>query len=221
MADFRWNETAGRYIDNETGKFVSKAYVMDLLEQSLASTTSVTDTLATYVYNGEISIPDWTTLMRNEIKGEYIRQYLAGVGGREMMTQSDWGKLGAMLKEQYNTYLKGFARDIPNLSEGQIKMRAAMYIDSAHKAYEEANAKVAAGLGFDEVFWEVDPQLENCEICLGRMSQGWVPVGENGGFIDEEYGGEVYPGDGNSYCLTKCGCHLRYRNSQTGEEMDE
>ena len=220
MTDWRWNATAGRYIDAATGQFLSRDYALGLIEQSIQSAIDVTDTLAGYVKNGLINVNDWTELMRAEIKDEYIRQYLAGIGGVEMMTPSDWGKIGAMLKDQYG-YLKGFAEDLPNLSEGQIRLRASMYVDSAREANERAHATVANSMGFDLVGWVPNPDLENCPTCLARADAGFVEAGPRGGFMDDDLGKEVFPADGNSFCLTHCGCHLIYKNSKTGDTFEE
>ena len=37
---------------------------------------------------------DWERLMRQEIKEQYITEYIAGRGGREQMTARDWGICG-------------------------------------------------------------------------------------------------------------------------------
>lgn len=218
MANWRWNESAGRYIDTETGKFISRTYALDLIKQSIQQSIVVTDTLANYVSNGLIAVDDWKSLMRSEIRDEYIRQYLAGIGGREMMTPADWGKIGSLLKEQYK-FLDGFAKEVPNLSEAQIRVRAAMYSESAGQANEMAHAKVALARGFDTVYWNVDPNLENCDVCLERQRQGGSPIGPRGGFMSID--GEVFPKDCTAPCMTRDGCTLTYENSKTGEVFEE
>lgn len=81
--------------------------------------------------------------MRKELRTTYTAQYMAGRGGKNVMTQSDWGKVGNMLKGQY-AYLNDFAKEIASgkLSQAQIAARAGMYTSSASQAYERG--KVAA-----------------------------------------------------------------------------
>jgi len=157
------------------------------------------------------NVDAFATAFREELKQEYIRQYLLGIGGLERMTQADWGSIGGMLKEQYHPHLDNFLQDIRDgkLSEAQIRMRAQMYIDSAHEAYERAHARCAEELGMDEELWLLDPPAEHCEDCVAFAQEGWKPKGYF-----------PMPGAGKTQCLTHCRCHKRYRNSKTGKEYD-
>ncbi|MDD5245620.1 MAG: hypothetical protein PHU49_16550 [Syntrophorhabdaceae bacterium] len=53
------------------------------------------------------------------------------------MTQADWGRIGSMVKKQYE-YQAKFAAEVAagNLTEPQIAMRSSMYVNSATQAYE-------------------------------------------------------------------------------------
>lgn len=207
---YRWNATAHRY-QSDNGRFVKRDQVLQWVQQSLTSASSVTDVLGSMVANGQLSSADWKKVMRDEIKGEYIRQYLLGNGGRNTMTKSDWGRVGGMLAEQYK-YLDGFAKEIGagGMAEGYIQSRSAMYINSAREAYERAHAGVAGKWGADEESWSVNTALENCVDCLGYADEGWQPLGHF-----------PMPGEGASRCLTNCGCVKEYRKSSTGEIFEE
>lgn len=104
------------------------------------------DGLCAKLFADKSDVNGWAAGMRQAVKDAYTQQYMLGRGGREAMTQADWGALGNMLRDQYR-YLDGFANDIRmgRLSEGQIRMRAKMYIDSAVEAYERGRA-AARGL---------------------------------------------------------------------------
>jgi hypothetical protein len=164
------------------------------------------ETLAYMVSDGTLSPIDWHQAMRQEIKREYIRQYLLGIGGLDQMTYADWGSIGGMLKEQYG-WLNGFAEVVGDLSEQQILSRSAMYSNSAREAFERANGRVAVKWGADEELWVLDPTVENCNDCIEFELMGWQPIGTF-----------PYPGQGATQCLTNCHCTKYYRNSQTGEE---
>lgn len=208
---YYWDELVGRYRD-EKGRFVSAETVHNWVNQSIQISTNVTQFLASSVYEGTLSVNDWYKMMQQEIKDEYIRQYLSFIGGRNFMTPADWGSVGGMISDQYK-YLKGFAQDIAtgNLTEAQIQARAAMYINSAREAAERAKAKSAKKADFDEVYWELNPQLENCPDCVEFNSMSWQLVEK------DPYKG-AYPGSGDTRCLTACGCQLVYQNSETGEK---
>jgi len=213
MTDWRWDEPVSRYRDAETGRFLSREAALEFVNQSVQASSDVTATYASSVAGGQLSSGDWEAAMRAEIKGEYIRQYLLGHGGRETMKPSDWGRIGGMVKEQY-TYLKGFANEVAigNLTPEQIAARAAMYTNSAREAFEKANRLIAKAAGYGQVRWITDPSIENCEDCLAFEAMGWTDVSE------DAYGG-AYPGSGDTKCLTNCGCETEYSNPDTGEDF--
>lgn len=196
---WRWDPNVLRYRD-EQGRFLAHDRVLELLSQSIASTVDLTGMLASYVSSGALSVTDWQSVFRESIKREYIRQYLAGVGGRAQMTQADWGSIGRMLRDQY-AWLKDFAKEVAagKMSESQIRARMAMYINSAREAHEKSNGKVAVKWGADEVSWILSPLIENCNTCEERSRMGWQPIAAGGGFPTID--GEAFPGDGQSECL--------------------
>lgn len=207
-----WNAKAGRYYSTKTGRFLTNAKALEYVQASADATVAATDILAGYVSEGTMSPSGWMTMMRDEIKHQYIRQYELGIGGRGRMLAADWGSVGGMVGEQYK-YLDGFAVDLANLSEGQIRARSRMYINSAREAYERAHGRVAEGLGFDEIAWIENPAAESCPDCDAFAEMGWQLVADN------PYGGAI-PASGMTECLSNCKCGLDYRNSETGETLE-
>lgn len=203
---WKWNEKAARYMwVNGKTRFLSRAQVMSWVDASLRASTQATSTLAQLAHDKMLSPADWQTAMRREIKDEYIRQYLLGRGGRDQMTSKDWGKLGAMLKEQYK-YLDGFQADVAagNLTQDQIRARSEMYVNSAREAYERTQGAVAERWGADQERWVIDPTAENCGDCIAYQAEGWQAIGYF-----------PFPGDGSTQCLTNCRCHKEYRISES------
>ena len=179
-----WDERTCRYRDADTGRYLSRSAVLGYVQGSLdagrtstASTISGgvnsagTDLLANLAANGMLSPTDWHEMMREQIKREYIRQYMLGRGGRGSMTAVDWGSIGGMLREQYR-YLDDFARLVADgtLSEGQIRARAAMYVNSAREAFERGKAR-ALGIPAGEL-----PAMpgDGSTICLTNCNCDWV-----------------------------------------------
>jgi len=105
-----------------------------------------TDGLVADLFARRIDHQQWTLQARQQIKDQFIAQYLLGRGGRAAMTQADWGRLGAMLKTQYG-FLQRFEQDLIDgkLSEAQAKMRLRMYLKAATQAHERALA-IAKGI---------------------------------------------------------------------------
>jgi hypothetical protein len=200
-----WDRNAKRYRDTDSGRFMPRADVLNLVQRSVDASGVAADQLASFVAGGNLSPADFAALFREEIKREYIRQYLLGIGGRQQMTAADWGSIGGMLREQYG-HLPGFVDAIASgeLSEAQIMARARMYINSAREAYERAHARNAEALGMTEESWNLGA-AEHCPDCLAFAAMGWQPIGT---FPE--------PGAGATVCLTNCQCTKSYRNPDTG-----
>lgn len=205
---WKWNQTAARYYNTETGRFLSRTKALGFVEESIAAAESVVDTLAGYVAEGFLAPTDFASLAWKEVKDEYIRQYLLGRGGRAQMTQVDWGSVGGSLSEQMR-YFRPFMEEVAqgNLSEGQIRSRMRMYINSGREAYERAQAKVAEAAGYDEVLWVLSLGAESCPDCQEFADMGWQKV------ADDPYDGAI-PGSGDTVCLTSCKCHLEWKLSE-------
>lgn len=192
-----WNPTQSRYRDTETGRFVSRDTVLDYVRQSIESSGEATKTLAERVSSGQLSSREFLTVFKQEIKDEYIRQYVAGRGGVGSMTQQDWGKLGSLIKEQY-AYANNFATEIAGLSEAQIVNRAGMYIEAANQAFEAGYRKSVIESGnFTEERWVLGDK-QHCSGCVDNSERGWVKIGE-------------LPAFGSTPCGSRCGCHISYR----------
>jgi len=206
---WRWNPDAYRYYNEDNGQFIKFEVVMSFVDQSILGSHNAMETMGYMVSDGMLSPMDWHQGMRAEIKREYIRQYILGIGGLDQMTQADWGSIGGMLKEQYG-WLNGFTDQLGELSEKQIIARSAMYSNSAREAFERAHSRTAAKWGADEELWVLDPAADNCPDCVELSLMGWQPIDTF-----------KFPGQGATQCLTNCKCSKIYRNSVTGEEWEQ
>lgn len=188
-----WDKEAFDYTDDDGGQ-MGREKLLAFGRTSLQASTDKVDLLAARVADGLITADAWHKEMRDELKGEYIRQYLLGRGGRNQMTQVDWGSVGGSLAEQYR-WLNRFADQVAggNLTEGQIKVRsladlagivgerpfqdvrrAAMYVNSAREAFFRAQSRAR---GFEPSDLPYMP-ADGATICLTRCNCSWdyVPV---------------------------------------------
>ena len=198
------------YRDITTGRVISRANVGEQVDVMIGSSSDVMLTLSEMVDTGGISPQSWNDAVRQEIKDNYLDQYLVGIGGRGQMTQADWGSVGGMIADQYR-YLNDFYDQVAagELSQAQINNRSRMYINSSREAYERAQGRAAPGRGFTEHRWVNSPLADTCEDCQALQGLGWISIDE--AFISPSTGEEAIPGSGQTRCLTNCSCHLQYR----------
>lgn len=204
--DFYWDAGVARF-RRANGQFVAESEVRQFTRQSVEAGFDEVNSLASRVYDGNISVADWQASMREEIKKEYIRQAVVGAGGEAQMDSAAWGSVGGQLQGQYR-HLDRFAADVATgeLSETQIQHRSRMYIKSARQAYERALWKGKREAGFDLCRWVPNYAAENCPDCVEFANLEWQRI------ADQPYGG-CRPASGCTVCLTNCACTIRYRRS--------
>jgi hypothetical protein len=137
---YTWDPNLLRFRD-ERGRFVTEARVTAWRDAATDAAVGRVQDLATQVAADNIDVATWQAAMRTEIKNRVIQEYLLGRGPGPF-TPADRGSLGGMLTDQFR-YLDRFAAEVAagNLSEAQIRARAAMYIRSAREAYGRAQAR--------------------------------------------------------------------------------
>ena len=204
------------YRDTATGRAISNASVTAQIDVMISASSDVTLTLSEMVDSGGISAGSWNDAMRQEIKDNYIDQYLVGIGGRENMNQEHWGSVGGMIADQYR-YLDKFYAQVAagDLSLGQINARARMYMNSSREAYERAHGRAALNRGFTEQMWINSASAATCDDCKTLQGLGWISIDQ--AFVSPSTGAETLPGMGDTICLTNCQCFVDYKGKRDAE----
>lgn len=130
----------------------------------------IADRLTDRLFSGRISIQEWQSTFRRELKEVYMNLYRAARGGTGAMTKADWGSLGGMLKEQYH-WMNRFAQQIANGEVGPdaARARTGMYFKSGREAFERAQRR-AYGIPVDLPQYPGDGKT----VCLTNCQCGWV-----------------------------------------------
>lgn len=189
----------GRYRDNATGRFVSQMRVRSDIDGYIDNSKTRIDALANQLRNRQISLAEWQTSMRQEIKAMHLNTSMVAHGGRAQMTQADWGRAGQQLRQQYQ-YLDRFAADIASGKvslDGRLNVRAGMYAESARGTYEQETRRVSAQSGLTEER-RILHAKESCGDCVEYAGRGWQPIG-------------TLPRIGDSQCRVNCRCTFEYR----------
>jgi hypothetical protein len=204
MADSRWewSRAARRYRDTDSGKFLPAKTITTLRDNLVDARAREIARVTQEVADGKRQVVDWLVAMREQVKIATLAEYTFGRGGRNALEQSDFGRVGALVKAQYR-YLDDFAAQLGAglLSPQQATARAALYARAATAAHGRG---LAAAWGVTlpqvpgdgqtecltncrchldivetdttiEVRWVVDPQAEHCPDCL-HLGQSWSPL---------------------------------------------
>lgn len=199
---WQFDDASKRYRNTATGRYMSAKQMLGLRDQFTDAMKGRTDGLVSRVAGGDLTAQQWSLEMRKTIKQSYIDQYVLARGGRQNMTQRDWGIVGNMTRRQYE-YLQGFERDLRDgkLSEGQAQVRARLYIESSTQAYERG---ISEGLGMPRLpaypgdgqtqcrtncrcHWQIEDMgdewactwtlgaAEHCDDCIANAAR-WAPL---------------------------------------------
>ena len=196
-----WLPDLQRYRDTATGRWASSAEVRGWGQTRMDDAADHARGMAGALAERDITLGQWERNMREQIKEQYVQQYLLGRGGRDLMTAEDWGSIGGSLAEQYS-WLNKFSAQIATgeLSEKQIAARSEMYLHSAREMFEKARSRAQGApelpaypgdgsticLTNCRCFWELEKRpdrwlaywritaAESCATCIERAGE-WAP----------------------------------------------
>lgn len=138
-SEWVYNQQLKTYAKGNRG--ITSRRVIEARNQNVTANLPGITELAQKLTTGKMSLQTWVVNMRTQVKDAYLQQYMLGRGGKNLMYPADYGRVGALLKQQY-AYLDNFAREIAlgKLTPAQIEARAKLYIESSTQAYERARA---------------------------------------------------------------------------------
>lgn len=191
-----FDKSAARFRD-ENGLFLADNFVRGTVERTTLTLEADLRAAAADLINNRINIAEFQTRAASSLKIAHILNASIGKGGRRQMTQTDWGLLGAKIREQYK-FLNNFASEIEAglVLPAQIENRIALYSKAARSVYFkfEKLTKTEIGLLFAR---RVLNAFENCKDCAYWASRGFIPI-------------EEQPEIGSLICKSFCKCWFEY-----------
>ena len=200
---YAYNNTAQRWFDTASGKFVSEVAVTAEMRLHQTATYNVLDNVTRQLYAGQLSLEQWQLVVAAELKDAHLAQAMFAVGGQRNMTQANYGRVGGTLANEYR-FLNQFAIDIQSgaVSEAQAIARIRQYGNATQQSYWREYKLVS-----EIVYWNLNP-AEHCGDCLTLA----------GGSPYKPQDLAQVPGDGNTQCRGNCHCTLS-REEITQAEM--
>jgi hypothetical protein len=204
MPSFSFNPGSQRYqwsSGDKKGQFVSKADLDGLMDGYNDQQADAIQAITKRMLNKRIGVNNWILEMAGALKPAHINAYTIGIGGKEQLNSSEYGKIGAILKEEYQ-YLRQFGRDIldQKLTRKQIEARANLYAESLYRSFEKGRESGHRANGYN---WErrIRNAADSCDDCIGYAAQGWGTIGQ-------------FPTPGEQcQCKRNCRCTKEYSGS--------
>ncbi len=194
---YRWNEIAGRYI-NQSGNFVSFADVRSYLDEVLDRHERKIMSLSSALREGSINVQQWQAGMKDALKDLHLVSGALARGGWAQMSQADYGRVGNQLRFQYERLAK-FAQQIERglPFDGRFIRRTRLYAQSGRVSYTAALRQEMALRGYTEE-QSVLAAADHCSECVAEADKGWVKIG-------------TLINIGERICKSNCRCHLEFR----------
>lgn len=141
-----WDTQSRRYRNTQTGRWLSHVKIAELRDQYAGEQRGWADQAARRLAQKDWTVRRWEDEVRAKLKRTYLAEYMLGRGGKNVMTAADYGRVGNMLKAQYD-FLRAFADDISagTMSEAQIAARTQLYHESSIQAFERGKAAAYSG----------------------------------------------------------------------------
>lgn len=198
----QWATQAARYRDPETGRFISRAQVRDVLDRIIGASQTRIRNASNELRAGRLDLGAWDAMMRREIKRTQLSAEALARGGWNQLTANDFGRVGSRVKTQYR-YLENFLDELRSgmRTDGRMMQRAEMYAGAARGSFHKSQQLLLSSLGYTHER-NLLGRAEHCPTCLDMSALGWVEIGT------------LIP-IGERDCLTACRCDLKYAARET------
>lgn len=197
MDHFYWDEATRRYYYDD-GTVVPAATIKEWLIAYEDAMRERLRELAEDWIDGRIDEAEFITEAKEEIRDGHRLAAVVAFGGLAAMTAANWGKVGALVREQYQ-YFNDFVNGT-NLDEATaagLASRAGLYASAIYPTFVASVQYREIDNGATEERSVLNP-AEHCDECVEEADRDWVPIGE------------LVP-IGDRTCMVNCKCDYETR----------
>lgn len=172
---YRYDERAGRFRDSRTGRFVAPSVVNAALGSVIDTAAADMRMLSQQLQAGSVSLKVWQLGMEQGIKNMHLASAALAKGGWRQLTQADFGRIGAIVKREYQ-YLRKLAADVAGGKQklnGTFLQRAQEYMRAGKTTYNEV-LKREHEKRQETYVRNVRHARDSCPGCIAQSELGWV-----------------------------------------------
>lgn len=201
-AAWSYDPISGRY-RGANGRFLSKAAIEALVDGRIKKLNGQLQDFTRRLIDGNITIDQWQGSVREALKPAHLQATMVGAGGKNALSQSDYGRIGQRLRSEYS-YLQNFASDIlaGRVSGAMALARVGLYAESVRGSYWEGTTIRQEKQGYSLMRRILDSQAQHCQDCIDHAARGIAPIGSL-----------PMPGQ-RCACRSRCRCRIEYLRQQ-------
>lgn len=203
---FTFDESTGQY-RRADGRFVPRTTVRSVLDKYLDAKTKEVTQLAEQFRNREITFQQWQKQTEAHIAKIHLANAAAAKGGWEKLDSADFGRVGSLVKFEYQQFRKLADQIDKGLPlDGRFMQRMAQYAQSGRHTYHVIDRREQKARGLDEER-SILHARDSCVGCLSAAARGWQPI-------------DTLPLPGERNCGRNCKCTIEYRRGH-GRKIEE
>lgn len=182
MPDFIFKKSTGQYKYKGNHAPVSQERVSTEVDFVSRKMSDLMATISERLRAGQINDTEWLIQMTDTLRAGHRAVAIIAGGGKENMTPSDWGFVGAKIKAEL-AYLSNFAREVEARPAGSklttaFVSRARSYSQAIYPTYEQAVRRRHIRNGTANAEQNIlDALAEHCDQCPEESDKGVVPIG--------------------------------------------
>jgi len=191
QSSLRWDKQVSRY-RAPNGRFVARKTVLTARDTIVDDSRRQLRAISEAYVNGKITLLDWQIQMKDTIKAAHTLSAGIAMGGKVNMTPSDWGRVGQMLRVQYEA-LNRFALDL-EAGKPMHFGRVDQYGKAVGLTFQNAERLQKP---LTQMARWVRSVRESCEGCRTQSYRGVQPL-------------VMFPAIGSQNCRMNCHCRIEY-----------
>lgn len=182
--ELKYDQQLKRYRYIDSGKFLSREAAINLQKDYLEKQTEKLIGLAARIKANE---PGITKIVGETLKNIHVSNAIIAANGIDFLTPSDLGKVGNILKQQYNLGkdkitgdqfgIKFLLLESPNQSEKMIAHRLNLFAKSGAISGNVIKETKALNVGKTREKRTLGSTDHHCAQCVEYAARGWQPIG--------------------------------------------
>lgn len=183
-SELKYDQQLKRYRYIDSGKFVSRDAAINLQRDYLEQQTEKLIGLAARIKANE---PGISKIVGEALKRIHVSNAIIAANGIDLLSPSDLGKIGNVLKQQYNLGrnkntgekfgIKYLLQDSPDISEAMIAQRLSLYAKSGTLSGNVIKESKALNSGKTREKRSLGRTDHHCAECIEYAARGWQPIG--------------------------------------------
>lgn len=177
---YTFDERSGRFRNTRTGRFVPQSQVTAALNDVIAAAAAEMRAASVSLQTGGVTLAQWQLTMEAGIKNLHLASAAMAKGGWNQLTQADFGRIGAIIKQEY-TWLRKFAGEIADNTQrldGRFLQRAMEYMRAGKTTYWNIlnREKEKRLLNYVRTRRHARDSCTGTGSCIEQESYGWIRI---------------------------------------------